>query len=151
MYLVQYVNRDFPIDSADPLVYISGMSTQTEMECSYPHCKCRISVEPPKICRFTGQKRVISEDFEQAGLRMDLNPGLKPLSSLSTRHLMSLRDHCYKTGGDWYSPVDSNGPGYYMQDILAELSTREHVPSKREAQAARRAAQGRKEKKVRAY
>ena len=135
MYLVQYVNRDFPIDSADPLVYISGMSTQTEMECSYPHCKCR----------------VISEDFEQAGLRMDLNPGLKPLSSLSTRHLMSLRDHCYKTGGDWYSPVDSNGPGYYMQDILAELSTREHVPSKREAQAARRAAQGRKEKKVRAY
>lgn len=93
----------------------------------------------------------MSDDYIEAKRRMDLNPGLPPLSGLSTRYLMALRDACYKNGGNWYSPVDKNGPGYYMQDILAELSTREHVPNKREGQALRRAAAGRREKKARAY
>lgn len=92
----------------------------------------------------------MSKDYAEAKLRADLNPGLPPLSGMTTRRLMDLRKRCLATGV-WYSPIDKNGPGYYMCDILAELSTREHIPNKKEASALRRARAGRREKKVLAY
>ncbi len=85
-------------------------------------------------------------DYEAAKERAEANPGLPALSSLTTRHLLALRDGCHRCGAGWFSEIDSSGPGYYLQDILSELGTREHIPNKKEAAALRRASRPQKRK-----
>ena len=56
---------------------------------------------------------------------------------------MGLLDAIHRVGGHWYSPGGSDS-GYSLDEVKAELATREHVPNKPEAKALRReAAQGR--------
>jgi hypothetical protein len=91
--------------------------------------------------------RVTPEKKEQIE---KLNPGRQPLSEMKTRELLALRNHCYSTGG-WYSPYDSSGPGYHIEEVLDELDTREHIPNKLEARNIRRAKHIRKQKRILKY
>ena len=58
------------------------------------------------------------------------------LKKTPTRQLMTWRDKTYRNGGV-YDP-DGNG-ALSVEEILAELNTREHVPNKTEAKAIRQA------------
>lgn len=75
---------------------------------------------------------------------------LKPLSEMTTRELMALRDRCYEYGGK-YSPYDNSGPFYHLEAVKDELSTREHVPNKTEAYEIRRHRQMGTQKRVLKY
>ena len=57
------------------------------------------------------------------------------LRGLHTRELLSMRDYCYKMGGQ-FSPFD-NGVKFSLGEVKKELETREHVPNKKEARQIR--------------
>lgn len=64
-----------------------------------------------------------------------------PVSYLKSRHtrvLLGLRDACHKYHGEYN--VNDNQPGYTitLDQVLAELKTREHIPGKQEAKLLRR-------------
>lgn len=59
----------------------------------------------------------------------------RELATLSTRELMDYLDCARKFGG-FYSPWEGS-TGYTIEEIRAELATREHVPNKQEAKALR--------------
>ena len=64
------------------------------------------------------------------------------LTGVPTRLLMDWRRIAYKCGG-MYDITETNGAGSVwvpLEALLAELNTREHVPSKLEAKALRRTA-----------
>ncbi len=71
---------------------------------------------------------------------------IKPLTEIPTRQLLAWRDSCYGCGGavavDGDKPhYDEGGSlrnGYTLEEIKAELATREHIPNKKEAAALRR-------------
>lgn len=65
---------------------------------------------------------------------------LPPASELPTRQLLAYLKLARKMGG-WYSPIGPNSRfGYNTEQLKAELATREHVPNKIEAAAARKLA-----------
>lgn len=71
------------------------------------------------------------------------------LKKAHTRQLMKWRDRSYACGGR-YNPI-GDGVGDFevsTEQILAELNTREHVPSKKESQAIRQNEQSRRSAKA---
>lgn len=64
------------------------------------------------------------------------NP-LEHLTKKHTKQLMGYLGMCRKFGG-FYSPFD-NANGVTIDQVKAELATREHVPNKHEAKAIRQA------------
>ena len=64
---------------------------------------------------------------------------LEYLKSIDTRQLMSWRERAYACGG-YYTPFDHKSNSamiFSIEDIKAELGTREHIPNKQEAKALR--------------
>jgi len=58
------------------------------------------------------------------------------IKATDTRTLLAYRDACCKFGG-YYQIVD-HGPAVHIENVKAELATREHIPNKLEAKALRR-------------
>lgn len=61
------------------------------------------------------------------------------LKSIETRQLMSWRERAYACGGS-YTPFDHKSNSamiFSIDDIKAELNTREHIPNKKEAKTIR--------------
>lgn len=61
------------------------------------------------------------------------------LKSIETRQLMSWRERAYACGGS-YTPFDYHSNSamiFSIEDIKAELNTREHIPNKKEAKVLR--------------
>jgi hypothetical protein len=67
-------------------------------------------------------------------------PAHLQLRNQHTRELLDWLKHARACGG-FYIPCDpaSGGPEYTIEELKAELATREHIPSKQEGEAARRA------------
>jgi hypothetical protein len=64
---------------------------------------------------------------------------LEYLKSIETRQLMSWRERAYACGG-YYTPFNHHSNSamiFSIDDIKAELSTREHIPNKKEAKVIR--------------
>lgn len=60
------------------------------------------------------------------------------LRSQDTRELMDVRDRCYRFEHSGYDVTENNGNCFVsLEHVLAELSTREHIPNKAEAKAIR--------------
>ena len=62
-----------------------------------------------------------------------------PVADMSTRELLGLLARIRRVGG-WYTPYDhhSVSPGYYAEEVKAELARRPHVPTGAEAKQVRR-------------
>ena len=59
----------------------------------------------------------------------------RSLAPVHTRQLLDYLKHARACGG-WYSPWDGS-TGYTIEELKAELETREHVPNKAEAKRIR--------------
>lgn len=59
----------------------------------------------------------------------------RSLGPVHTRQLLDYLKHARACGG-WYSPWDGS-TGYTIEELKAELATREHVPNKAEAKRIR--------------
>lgn len=60
------------------------------------------------------------------------------LKTKHTKQLLQLRDACHKFNGFWSITGDSGGVGVHIDNVLAELNTREHVPAKKESKLLRK-------------
>ena len=61
------------------------------------------------------------------------------LRSIETRQLMSWRERAYACGG-YYTPFNHHSNSamlFSIEDLKAELATREHIPNKKEAKVIR--------------
>jgi len=60
------------------------------------------------------------------------------LKGLHTRQLMNLREDCYRFGNEGtYIGNTSSNKWVTVEQVNAELSTREHIPNKKEAKEIR--------------
>lgn len=61
------------------------------------------------------------------------------LKSIETRQLMSWRERAYACGGNYtpFNPHSNTAMFFSIEDLKAELSTREHIPNKKEAKVLR--------------